>query len=179
MQRLIRRPQGSIANMIRLFCTIALLLASPLGAQDETAGIRIAAGISPAVVEIKTTKGSGTGFLVDALGVLITNDHVASSGDLVSITLSNGDIYNTINSVASDSDRDIAVLRIPGFNLPKLELGNSEEVQVGQRIFVVGNPLGLQNTLTDGVVSAVRQFDGVRLFQVSAAISPGRAAVQL
>jgi hypothetical protein len=57
--------------------------------------------------------------------------------------------------------------------LAEAKLGDSESVQVGQKVFVIGNPLGLQNSLTDGIVSAVRQFDGVRLFQISAPISPG------
>jgi hypothetical protein len=160
-------------RIVALFLSIFLMSVSLLTGQDDTAGIRIAAGTTPSVVQIKTTTGSGTGFLVDALGVVVTNDHVASSGDLISITLGNGDIYNTINKVASDPVHDISVLRIPGFNLPKLSLGDSEGVQIGQRVFVIGNPLGLQNTFTDGVISAVRQFDGVRLFQISAPISPG------
>ena len=161
-------------NILAL-CVIAVFAASAqaLNGQDETAGIRIAAAVAPAVVEIKTTKAAGTGFLVESVGVLLTNEHVASSGNLISVKLSNGDIYNRINIVATDSARDIAVLRIPGFSLPTLRLGDSDAVQVGQRVFIVGNPLGLENTLTDGVVSAVRQFDGVRLFQVSAPISPG------
>jgi V8-like Glu-specific endopeptidase len=152
---------------------VVAMFVATLNAQDESAGIRIATSTTPSVVEIKTTKGAGTGFLVDSLGVVVTNDHVASSGDLISIKLANGDIYNVINKVAADPVHDISVLRIPGYNLPKLQLGDSEGVQVGQRIFVIGNPLGLQNTFTDGVVSAQRQFDGVRLFQVSAPISPG------
>src|ERR1019366_1252384 len=117
--------------------------------------------------------GSGSGFLVDSLGVIVTNHHVSEAGDIVSVTLANGDVYNTVNKVADDSVRDISVLRVPGFNLAQAKLGDSESVQVGQKVFVIGNPFGLQNSLTDGIVSAVRQFDGVRLFQISAPISPG------
>jgi hypothetical protein len=75
--------------------------------------------------------------------------------------------------IAVDKRKDIAFLKVPAVDLPTVKLGRSNTVEVGNTVFSIGNPLGLQNTLSQGLVSGIREMDGYRLFQMSAPISPG------
>src|SRR5262245_58683100 len=97
-------------------------------AQVTTA--EIAKRVIPAVVLIKTTGPagdySGSGFIVDPSGVVVTNVHVIEGGTAVSVQLANGDIYDNIRVTAFDERKDIAVLQLPGFSLPTVALGDSD-----------------------------------------------------
>src|SRR5262249_10636764 len=105
-------PASVATVLFRYFVTVmgcVILFAMPQQAEqsatrihDETA-VRIASQLARAVVEIKTTQASGSGFLVNSLGVIVTNHHVAEAGDLISVTVANGDRYNIINKVADDA----------------------------------------------------------------------------
>jgi len=75
--------------------------------------------------------------------------------------------------IAVDKRKDIAFLKIPAVDLPCAKLGRSSTVEVGNTIYSIGSPLGLQNTLSHGLVSGIREMDGYRLFQISAPISHG------
>jgi hypothetical protein len=87
--------------------------------------------------------------------------------------LSNGDAFDRVTVRAFDESKDIAILQIPGFSLPTLALGNSDGVQQGDSVVLIGNPVGLQGTVSAGLVSAIRQLEGYRVFQTDAAASPG------
>jgi S1-C subfamily serine protease len=133
-----------------------------------------------AVVLIATSKetedaiGVGSGFIVDPKGIIVTNYHVIEGAFPALVKLINGDIYDDIAIIDTDARRDIAVLKIKGYNLPTIKFGDSSKVKVGEQIIVIGNPQGLENTVTDGLVSGFRDFgEGYKLHQISAPISPG------
>jgi S1-C subfamily serine protease len=128
------------------------------------------------LLDVQTDAGprQGSGFLVDAEGRLITNYHVVRGAQSIRIKLSAGDLYDAATILATDERRDIAVLQIAGFGLPALPLGNSDSVRVGSSVVVIGSPMGLENTVTTGIVSGRRQEpEGYQLLQISAPASHG------
>jgi hypothetical protein len=147
-------------------------------AAQSLAPEQIAALGRPAVVLIKTfdasggNLGSGSGFFVRTDGTFVTNLHVIEGAARLSITLHSGEVYDNVFYLASDPRRDLAALRVPLDDSPTLTL-SADPVVVGERVYVLGNPLGLQGTFSDGLVSALRMVDGVELIQMSAPISPG------
>jgi Trypsin-like peptidase domain len=135
---------------------------------------------SPSVVLIETygddgkVSGSGSGFLVSADGRILTNFHVIAHSKRATVRLANEDAYDTVEVIDVDKRKDIALIKIKAVNQPFVKLGHSNTVQVGDKIYTLGNPLGVfQNTLSDGILSGVRQMDGYKLFQLSAPISHG------
>lgn len=117
---------------------------------------------------------TGSGFLVGADGRLLTNYHVIAHSKQATVRLANGDAYDTVQVLSVDRRKDIALLKIQAVELPHLPLGRSSGVEVGQSIYLISTPLGfLQNTLSQGIVSGIREFDGYRAFQVTAPLSRG------
>ena len=138
----------------------------------------LAAYATPAVVllDVRTPTSSrqGSGFIVDASGRILTNYHVVRDARSVRVKLSSGDVYEEVEILAEDERRDIAVLQVPGFDLPALPLGNSDSVRIGAAVVLIGSPLGLENTVSTGIISGRRQEEeGYKLLQVSAPASPG------
>jgi hypothetical protein len=138
----------------------------------------IAARARPAVVLITAmdgsrTLGTGSGFLVSADGMVVTNRHVIEDARNLEIRLATGEVYDRVLLVSEDERRDLAILRIPGSGLPHLSLGDDRTLAVGDPIYVLGNPRGLDGTFSDGLVSARRVMDGVSMLQITAPISPG------
>lgn len=118
--------------------------------------------------------GLGSGFIVKSDGVIVTNYHVIEGASPVVVKLKNGDIYEDVLLIDCNEREDIAVLKIKGFDLPSVNLGNSNNVRVGERVIVIGNPHGLENTISDGLLSQMRDTgQGYKLHQISAPISPG------
>jgi Do/DeqQ family serine protease len=119
----------------------------------------------------------GSGVIVSAEGYILTNHHVIAGMQQIQVQLTDGrDFPATV--VGSDPAVDIAVLRINAPGLKPLPLGNSDEVRVGQTVVAVGNPFGLQETVTRGIVSAkgrALRDSGVEYFQTDAAINPGNS----
>jgi S1-C subfamily serine protease len=172
-------PAASPAGRSLLACACLLALITPMSAsagQDrpKLTPTEIARRATASVVTISTPTGTGSGVLVDASGTLVTNLHVVRGDQQASVKLANGDIYDDVSVVDVDARKDLLVLRIKAFNLTAASLGNSDQLVTGDRVFVVGSPRGLQNTLSDGLISAVRDSgDGYRLLQTTAAVSPG------
>jgi hypothetical protein len=138
----------------------------------------IAAEATRAVVliDVETTSDSrqGSGFIVDPLGLIVTNQHVIRDARSARVKLASGDIYDRVVILAADERRDIAILRIPGFDLPTLPLGNSDSLRVGASVVAIGSPLGLENTVSTGVLSGRRQEpEGFELLQITAPASQG------
>lgn len=138
----------------------------------------LAARATPAValINVRTANGSrqGSGFLVSPDGRILTNHHVIRDARTARVKLPSGDVYEEVEILAVDARRDIAILQIAGFDLPFLELGNSDSVRVGAPVVVIGSPLGLENTVSTGIVSGRRQEpEGYQLLQVSAPASRG------
>ena len=97
--------------------------------------------------------GLGSGVIVSAEGYVLTNNHVVDGADKIRVELSDGRSF-TAKVVGTDAASDLAVLKIEATNLPALAFGNSDAVQVGDVVLAVGNPLGIGQTVTMGIVSA-------------------------
>jgi serine protease Do len=129
------------------------------------------------------TEGSGTGFIVDKNGYLITNQHVVESADRIKVRLLGDELEYRAHVVGVDSETDLAVLKIDVKHpLVPVQMGNSDGVQVGDWVIAIGSPFGLQATVTAGIVSAERtsrDLPGARQFQnflqTDAAINPGNS----
>ncbi len=127
----------------------------------------------------QTQIASGSGFIVRPDGYIVTNNHVVKDASKITVLLNDGREC-TATVKGTDSRTDLAVLKIEEKNLPYLEFGNSDEVQVGEWVIAIGNPFGLEASLTVGVVSAKgRQDLGIASFedfiQTDAAINPGNS----
>ncbi len=140
----------------------------------------IAAMAGPAVGSIYTYDSidqqlsQGSAFLVDANGKLVTNYHVIDGAFSAQVKFTDGSVYDVQKVLAYDVERDIAVLKIDGNNLPYLNLGDSDSIVIGQKVVAIGSPRGFENTISDGLVSSVnRVIEGQSYIQTSASISPG------
>ena len=146
---------------------------------EEQIVIRVARQVTPAVVSIVVPNyGSGSGAVIRRDGMILTNAHVVGPAKTVQVGLADGrKIGGTV--LGRDIGLDVAVVRIPINDLPAAPLGNSDQLQVGQMAIAVGNPLGLERTVTTGVISAVnrpgRELGGETFIQTDAAISPGNS----
>lgn len=126
-----------------------------------------------------TERSLGSGFLIGADGLIVTNNHVISEADEIQVRLNNGDEYDA-EIVGRDPSTDLALIRIPAEkDLPFLELGNSEALRVGQWVMAIGNPFGLEHTVTAGIVSAKGRVIGSGPYddfiQTDASINPGNS----
>ncbi|MCU1535824.1 MAG: peptidase and chymotrypsin/Hap [Humibacillus sp.] len=167
------------------------------GATDRPAGsiASIAATVLPSVVTIRVDGGSrgsgtGSGFVLDTKGHVLTNNHVVEAGDTtasgdIEVVLSNGDTEKA-TIVGRDRSYDLAVLKIARTDLTPLVLGPSAKVVVGDQVIAVGAPLGLDQTVTTGIVSALNrpvapggandtESSYINAIQTDAAINPGNS----
>lgn len=125
-------------------------------------------------------EGQGSGFIIDKEGHILTNYHVVADAQRVEVTLHNRKKYRA-KVVGSDRSHDLAVIQIDAPNLTSAVLGDSRNLQVGQKVYAIGNPFGLSGTLTTGIVSSIRQVqepDGMVIdeaIQTDAAINPGNS----
>lgn len=117
----------------------------------------------------------GSGFLVSQDGVIVTNYHVIKTGDVAVVKFPDGTVLSVDGVLAADKVRDLAVIKIHGKNFRSLTLGNSDRVQIGEEIVAIGNPLGLELTVSNGILSGVRMVEkeGGKLLQITAPISQG------
>jgi len=129
----------------------------------------------PAVVRVEAGGGFGTGFFV-APDTILTNVHVVSGNTTVTIRRPGGATLSAHVEVTAP-ELDIAVMRVssPDPNQPTLTMGSGMNARAGQEVITLGTPLGLQNTVTRGIVSAVREVGGLTLVQTDAAINPGNS----
>lgn len=133
----------------------------------------------PSVVMIVTTDANGqplalgSGFFVRS-GVIVTNLHVIKGATAASVKpISRPGTYEVTGVVGIDAAQDLALLRVKGLDAPPLQLGNSKNAAVGEQVFAVGNPEGLEGTFSEGIVSGIRAIGKNELLQISAPISPG------
>ncbi len=167
-------------------------------ADDEKNTIAVFREVSPSVVYITTIelqrnlftlnvheipKGTGSGFIWDRQGRIVTNYHVIADAGRIEVTLADHSTWKAA-LVGAAPDRDLAVLQItaPADKLPPIMVGESKNLLVGQKVFAIGNPFGLDQTLTTGVVSALgREIRSVtnraihNVIQTDAAINPGNS----
>ncbi len=167
-------------------------------AADEKATIAIFRNNAPAVVYITTSdlrrdffslnvyeipRGTGSGFVWDDQGHIVTNFHVIEDASRVEVTLNDGKAWKAV-VVGASPEKDVAVLQIgaPKTSLAPITVGESRNLQVGQKVFAIGNPFGLDHTMTAGIVSALgRELNSANgqtlrdLIQTDAAINPGNS----
>ena len=167
--------------------------------QDEAQNVAVYEKCNEAVVNITTQtmsydwfyqplglqdSGSGSGSIIDKRGYVVTNVHVIENAAKITISLSDGTSYEG-KVVGSDSECDIAVLKfdVPsGVNLKTIEFGSSDNLKVGQKVIAIGNPFGLERTMTTGIVSGlgrpIQESNGPlirNMIQTDAAINPGNS----
>ncbi|MBW1764009.1 MAG: trypsin-like peptidase domain-containing protein [Deltaproteobacteria bacterium] len=162
---------------------------------DEKINVDVFDRVHPAVVNITATtlsmnfwmeiipnEGQGSGFIIDSMGYILTNNHVVANAQKVIVTLSGGRKIPA-SLVGRDPTSDLAVIKIPSGSVDEaVTLGDSDQIRVGQKAIAIGNPFGLSHTLTTGIVSAIgrsiktsenTQIDD--LIQTDAAINPGNS----
>lgn len=129
--------------------------------------------------QVQTPKrvGAGSGVIISADGYIVTNNHVVDGADELIVTLNNNKEYSA-RIIGSDATTDLALIKIDAKNLPAIEIANSDNVKVGEWVLAVGNPLGLNNTVTAGIVSAKARSTGQgvsSMIQTDAAINRGNS----
>jgi len=152
---------------------------SALALQEQM--VHVAKQVGPSVVLIRDSQGLGSGIVFDTQGNIVTNNHVVSGGKDLQVALTDGKRYPA-QLVGTVPANDLAILRINATGLKPAVFANSADVQVGQIAMAIGNPLGLQSTVTQGIVSAVgrtvSEDKGITLngaIQTSAEINPGNS----
>jgi serine protease Do len=142
--------------------------------------------IGEAVVQVRTPGGLGSGFFLNEDGYLITNFHVIEGETQISIEVyhqRNGQLerrsYKQVRIVAMNKFQDVALLKVDDKDAPKFSyvtLGDADSLSVGERVFAIGSPLGLERTVTEGIVSTkTRQMQGDLYLQTTAQINPGNS----
>ncbi|MFK8003126.1 MAG: S1C family serine protease [Polyangiales bacterium] len=143
---------------------------------EELAPSELFSRWSPSVVTISTGHGGGTGFVIDHDGTIATNQHVIRSAPRVGVKFVDGTWASEVEVLMENEDLDLALLRVATTaQLYPVRLSDSDSIQVGERVISIGNPLGLEHTLTDGLVSARRVHRGRPMIQMSAPVSPGNS----
>lgn len=141
---------------------------------------RVSQAASPSVfyIELYDKNGkataSGSGFFIDTDGTAVTNYHVINDAYSAKIVTVTGSVYDVKSVLGYDKENDLAILKIDGSGFNALELADSDNAKNGQHIFCIGSPLGLDNSITEGVISNTsRTIDGQEYIQISAPISSG------
>lgn len=183
--------------ILGLFCFIPWAGGSALAmTEDERNNIDLYERLAPGVVNITSTvmehdfffnvvprEGAGSGSVIDSRGYILTNHHVIEDARKLEVTLADGNKY-TARLIGSDPDTDIAVVKIDAkkANLVVIPMGSSENLKVGQKAIAIGNPFGLGQTLTTGVISSIgrtlRSSSGTLvedIIQTDASINPGNS----
>jgi S1-C subfamily serine protease len=160
---------------------------------DEQNNISVYRKVIPTVVNITSTavafdffygavpqQGQGSGFLIDSDGHILTNNHVIAGARQVEVTLWNKKKYRA-EVIGADRQKDLAVIQIPAKSLTAATLGDSKSLEVGQKVYAIGNPFGLSGTMTRGIISSIRSVRGPegsaidQAIQTDAAINPGNS----
>jgi S1-C subfamily serine protease len=141
----------------------------------ETSGAGSVEKALDGVVAIETDQGvTGSGFFVGSQCNVVTNEHVISGATTIVLRTAQRGLY-TAQVLASDPRRDLAILTTNAKQCSALELSRDDSPAVGSEIFAIGNPLGLQGTVTKGIISARREIEGMKYFQIDASLNPGNS----
>lgn len=133
-------------------------------------------GHKPGHSEDEVPRGVGSGFIISADGFVMTNAHVVDGADDVYVTLTDKREFKA-RIIGADKRTDVALVKIEGSNLPRLTLGDSGKIKVGEWVIAIGSPFGLDNTVTAGIVSAKARDTGdyLQLIQTDVAVNPGNS----
>lgn len=149
-------------------------------AHAQTDWAEITRRVSPSIVTViaRTSEGEsrGTGFYISSDGKVATNFHVIEGGSNIRVRHEDGQTFTVQRVLAVDEEKDLAILQTDNRRARPLQLGDSDKVERGQEVCVIGSALGvLEGSVTTGVVSGVRNLEGVRFIQISAPISQGNS----
>jgi serine protease Do len=186
-----KAPKGKTAPLIAASTTAAPQDGSELfrtakGNATEKSVRDLVAQLGESVVQVRTPGGLGSGFFLNEEGYLITNFHVIEGETQISIEVyqqKNGQLerknYKQVRIVAMNKFHDLTLLKVEDSDAPKfawVPLGDSDALAVGERVFAIGSPLGLERTVTEGIVSTkTRLFQGELYIQTTAQINPGNS----
>jgi hypothetical protein len=167
----------NIAQLVLLslmVCTVC----NPICAENKYSIPELVKKCGPSVVMIFNQEGdkitgTGSGFVIDSKGTIVTNYHVVKDASSISIKLKTGEVFKVTGIINLDKTKDICILKIAGFDLPSLPLGNSNKIITGENCIAIGNPQGFENTVSNGIISGIRSMDGMNLIQITTPISPG------
>ena len=157
---------------------------SPISANLDARQIYDASKNAVTYIVADTPEGqaTGSGFVVSKDGLIVTNDHVVDGASQVQVKIGTSNQAQDATVVGADPSRDLALLKVDASNLPTLSLGDSSSVGVGDPTYAIGNPFGLDHTLTTGIVSALQRNlqapDGATIsgaIQTDAALNPGNS----
>lgn len=127
-----------------------------------------------------TQQGQGSGFIISEDGYILTNNHVVGDVDKITVELKDGRVFSDAKLIGTDPDSEVALIKIEGRGFPVLPMGDSKSLQIGDWVIAVGNPFGLSETVTVGVISAVGRSNMhiaayEDFIQTDAAINPGNS----
>ncbi|MCB0232788.1 MAG: trypsin-like peptidase domain-containing protein, partial [Anaerolineae bacterium] len=154
-----------------------------VAAEEQVLG-SIYDNVLPSVVHIQVAQGQGSGFVWDNQGHIVTNNHVVEGTSQVMVSFADGDrAIGTVLGTDPESDLAVVEVDVPAANLKPVTLGDSDKLSVGQLAVALGNPFGLDNTMTAGIISALgrninsgnSQFSIPRVIQTDAPINPGNS----
>jgi hypothetical protein len=179
---------GELRKMKQAKKTLVLgllaMAATPLSTfgQNTPAWTGIVEKASKSVVLVKGVTNGGTvlgsGFVLSADGKIATNLHVIREMKSGGVQLASGEVFDSFTVLAFDDRKDLAIIKVPGFDLPAIELGNSNDLKAGEAVMAIGSPEGLKGSVTAGVVSAIRDdpfSGGYKVIQTDAAANPGNS----
>ena len=151
-----------------------------LDSGEKLTAMQISEKCSPAVFYVQiysfngALRGSGSGFFISSDGLAITNHHVAANSSYLEVITQDGKSYHDVEIIDMDEENDLALLRVKGTDFPYLELGDSSELKQGQQVYAIGSPRGLDNTMSQGIISNPNRALGNGTFvQISVPITYG------
>ena len=154
------------------FLAAALLLLSSLAYADLTAAIET---VDQAVLTVRAGEAEGAGFVINTDGYAITNAHVISHGGQVEVRLADKRVI-AAKIIKRDDARDLAILKLDATNIPNVQFASTKTLKPGSEVAAVGAPLGLEHSVTKGVVSSLeRTIEGKAFIQIDAALNPGNS----
>ncbi|MCE9647178.1 MAG: trypsin-like peptidase domain-containing protein [Chloroflexi bacterium] len=181
------RQPASVAEVVTPIAPIVSNITDSSSKQEAL--VTLFENVSPGTVAILTDQGQGSGFVYDGEGHIVTNYHVVEGAKLIEVRFTSGFMaYGTV--IGTDLDSDLAILKVdaPVGELHPLPLGDSSALKVGQTVVAIGNPFGLNSTMTVGIISALgrtldalhetpdgRPFTAGDIIQTDAAINPGNS----
>ena len=115
----------------------------------------------------------GSGFIIREDGWILTNAHVIKNAKSIIVKLRNNKVCPNVRVLYCDVDHDVALLKVDAGNLKAVTLGNSNKIHIGERVVTIGNPLGLESTISDGLISSWRTVHGYKTLQISVPLSEG------
>ena len=156
-----------------------LLSEEPREIQEELTTPEIVERVGGAIVSIEPQDaegrvfGSGSGVVIHSAGIIVTNYHVLGGAHFAEVRLEGNQMYDDVFFLGGDIHKDLAIIRIGASGLPVASLGDSSKVRVGEKVVAIGNPLGYERSVSEGIISGIREIEGVKYFQMTTPISPG------